>query len=297
MIAIFDRITRIIVRMPLISKKKSRNRWKTTIKFVKNVKVIMKNSYKIAIIDDDELAADNLIFELKTYPRFDIEGIAKSGAAGKKLIFKTMPDLVFLDVELPDMQGPELLNLIRNEITWNMQVIFYTAYDKYMLDAIRESVFDYLLKPIEKNEFSKMMKRFIEKVERQQMQRVPFHILLRSLSPLEQTFIIPSPTNDLQFLRPENVGFFQYNSGKKQWEAYLNNATVPIAIRRNIVADQILASSPSFLQIHQSYIINIIYLIMIKDKKCVFFPPFDNVRNLQISKLYLKKLQEKFLML
>lgn len=257
----------------------------------------MKNKYKIVIIDDDELAVDNLVFELKTYQRFNVEGIAKNGAAGKKMIFKTMPDLVFLDVELPDMQGPELLNLIRNEITWNMQVVFYTAYNKYMLDAIRESAFDYLLKPIDKNELSKMMKRFIEKVEEQQMQTVPFHILLRSLSPLEQTFIIPSPTNDLQFLRPENVGFFRYNSGRKQWEAHLNNSTVPVAIRKNIAAEQILSSSPSFIQIHQSYIININYLIMIKDKKCVFYPPFDNIHDLQISKLYLKKLQEKFLML
>lgn len=257
----------------------------------------MKNKYKIVIIDDDELAVDNLVFELKTYPRFNVEGVAKNGAAGKKMIFKTMPDLVFLDVELPDMQGPELLNLIRNEITWNMQVVFYTAYNKYMLDAIRESAFDYLLKPIDKNELSKMMKRFIEKVEEQQMQSVPFHILLRSLSPLEQTFIIPSPTNDLQFLRPENVGFFKYNSDRKQWEAYLNNSTVPVAIRKNIAAEQILSSSPSFIQIHQSYIININYLIMIKDKKCVFYPPFDNIHDLQISKLYLKKLQEKFLML
>ena len=62
----------------------------------------MKNNYKIVIIDDDELAVDNLAFELKSYQQFNVEGIAKNGAMGKKLIFKTMPDLVFLDVELPD---------------------------------------------------------------------------------------------------------------------------------------------------------------------------------------------------
>ena len=67
--------------------------------------------------------------------------------------------------------------------------------------------------------------------------------------------------------------------------------------RKNISAEQILTSSPSFIQIHQSYIININYLIMIRDKKCVFYPPFDHIRDLQVSKLYLKKLQDKFLML
>lgn len=153
----------------------------------------MKGSYKIVVIDDDEIAVDNLIFELKAYPQFQIEGFAKNGISGRKLIFKTMPDLIFLDVELPDMHGSELLNLIRNEITWNMQVIFYTAYNKYMLDAIRGSAFDYLLKPIDKEDLSTMMKRFIDKVEDRQTQTVPYHIQLRSLSPLEQTLIIPRP--------------------------------------------------------------------------------------------------------
>ena len=257
----------------------------------------MKNEYKIVIIDDDELAVDNLSFELKAFSNFRIEGSAKNAAGGRKLIFKTMPNFVFLDVELPDMQGSELLHLIRNEITWNMQIIFYTAYNKYMLDAIRGAAFDYLLKPIDKNELAKMLKRFVEKAEEQRMQPIPYHVQLRSLLPLERTFIIPSPTNDLQFLRPENIGFFKYNSSRKQWEAYLNNDSAPAPIRKNISAEQILTSSPSFIQIHQSYIININYLIMIRDKKCVFYPPFDHIRDLQVSKLNLKKLQDKFLML
>lgn len=257
----------------------------------------MKNIYKIVIIDDDELAIDNLVFELKMYAHIKVEGIAKNGVTGKRLIFKTMPDLVFLDVELPDMKGPELLSLIRHDVTWNMQVVFYTAYNKYMLDAIRGSAFDYLLKPIDKNELSKMLRRFDEKtMEEQQTQNIPFHVQLRSLSPLEQTIILPSPTNDLQFLRPENIGFFKYNSEHKQWEVYLNNTSTPTALKKNLTADQLLSSSPSFVQIHQSYIININYLVMIKDKKCVFYPPFEHIRDLQISKLYMKKLQERFLM-
>ena len=168
----------------------------------------MKSKYKIVIIDDDELAVDNLVFELKSYPHFSIEGIAKNAINGRKIIFKTMPDLVFLDVELPDMQGSELLNLIRNDITWNMQIVFYTAYNKYMLDAIRGSAFDYLLKPIDKNELANMMKRFVEKIEEQQMQNIPFHIQMRSLSPLERPAILtPGKHRFLQIqFHPETMG-------------------------------------------------------------------------------------------
>ena len=66
---------------------------------------------------------------------------------GKKLIAKVQPDLLFLDVELPDMTGMELLQEIRDSVSWNMRIVFYTAYDKYMIQAIREAAFDYLLKP------------------------------------------------------------------------------------------------------------------------------------------------------
>ena len=114
----------------------------------------MDRLYKILIIDDDEYSADNLCLELKRYGQLVVEGIARNGSNGKKMIDKLRPDILFLDVELPDMKGIELLEQINSCVTWNMQVIFYTAYDKYMINAIRESAFDYLLKPIDRKELT-----------------------------------------------------------------------------------------------------------------------------------------------
>lgn len=253
----------------------------------------MKKIFKIVIIDDDEISRDNLIFEMKNHPRFKIEGVARNGVTGRKLIFKVMPDLVFLDVEMPDMKGMDLLQLIRKDISWNMKVIFYTAYDKYMKEAIRESAFDYLTKPIDKKELSEMLNRFIDGSSLYP-QQVPFDIQIKSHAPLENTFILTSPTNDMSFIRPENIGYFKYNSNRKQWEVFLNYATAPVSLKKGVTADIILGSAPCFVQIHQSYIININYLIMIRDKRCVLYPPFDYVNELQVSKLYMKKLQEKF---
>lgn len=79
------------------------------------------------------------------------------------MIDKLRPDILFLDVELPDMKGIELLEQINSCITWNMQVIFYTAYDKYMINAIRESAFDYLLKPIDRKELECIITRFLKR--------------------------------------------------------------------------------------------------------------------------------------
>lgn len=84
----------------------------------------MDRLYKILIIDDDEYSADNLCLELKRYGQLMVEGIARNGSNGKKMIDKLRPDILFLDVELPDMKGIELLEQINSCITWNMQVIF-----------------------------------------------------------------------------------------------------------------------------------------------------------------------------
>ena len=62
----------------------------------------MDKLYRVVIIDDDEFSADNLCLELKKYNRLSIDGMARNGVNGRKLLEKVHPDLLFLDVELPD---------------------------------------------------------------------------------------------------------------------------------------------------------------------------------------------------
>lgn len=255
----------------------------------------MKKTFNVIIIDDDELARESLAFELKSYPAFQIVGTAKSGINGKRLLFNSMPDLIFIDVELPDMTGLDFLHQIENAITWNMKVIFYSAYDKYVKQAFRkELTFDFLSKPIDKKELSDIMKRFLEKETQQQPRAVPPEIQIKSIGTLQDMMILTSATNDLSFIRPENIGFFQYNSTRKLWEVFLNYSTVPVLLKKGTTAETLIGSSECFVQIHQSHILNIHYLMMIRDKKCVLYPPFDHFTELQVSKLYMKKIQKRF---
>ena len=105
--------------------------------------------FKTIIVDDDEVSVESLRFELAKDPRFALEGVARNGNQGKKLIARVQPDLLFLDVELPDTTGMQLLQEMHDSLTWDLRVVFYTAYDKYMIEAIRQSAFDYLLKPLD----------------------------------------------------------------------------------------------------------------------------------------------------
>lgn len=243
----------------------------------------------MVIVDDDDVSLENLDFSLRKDTRFQVEGVTRNGKQGKKVITKVRPDLLFLDVEMPDMTGMELLQDIRDSISWNMKVVFYTAYDKYMIQAIRESAFDYLLKPFEEQDLQDILERFIRQKE------ADSRIVPYAGTPLHagQTFIVFTPTNDMRALRPAEIGFFRYCSERKQWEVILSQQP-PLVLRRGMTAEQIIQYSPCFVQIHQSYIINIDYLMIIKDSKCLLYPPFDKVDELLVSKKYKKELQDRF---
>lgn len=97
----------------------------------------------------------------------------------------------------------------------------------------------------------------------------------------------------MRALRPAEIVFFRYCAERKQWEVILNSK-LSVVLRRGMTAEQIIKYSPCFVQIHQSYIINIDYLMIIKDNKCILYPPFDNVTELLLSRKYKKELQDRF---
>lgn len=250
----------------------------------------MEKIYKAVIIDDEESAIDNLCFELKRYDYISVEGVAHNGTSGMKLLERIQPDLLFQDVELPDMLGMDLVTRARRFLLPTMNVVFYTAYDKYMIDALRNYAFDFLLKPVDPKELHVVLSRFCEK-----MQTEYFSPLL-NLAEGEKPFMVVTPTGDLRFLRASEIGYFRYLSDRKIWEAVLINGTF-LPLRRNSTADQLCEYDTSFVQVHQAYIINIKYLIMVQDNHCIMYPPFNQWDELMVSKKYKKAMMDYFFQL
>lgn len=88
---------------------------------------MMEKVYKVVIIDDEECAIDNLCFELKKYDFISVEGTARNGISGIKLVEKVHPDLIFQDVELPDMLGMDVVSKIHDKLSENACIIFDTV--------------------------------------------------------------------------------------------------------------------------------------------------------------------------
>jgi Response regulator of the LytR/AlgR family len=208
------------------------------------------------------------------------------------LILEKEPNLLFLDVEMPGISGVELLHQIKDMVTWQMQVVFYTAYEKYMLDAIRESVFDYLLKPYTTKELSLVMDRFLSS---EQKSRKFSSITSELLSKMNscQKFMIGTPTGYKTLLLDEVV-FFEYSKSNKYWTVLLSSR-LRLHLKRNTSAEAILGFSGRFVQINQQQIINVNHLSMIEGRKCILCPPFEAENNLVISRNYMRGVQDKFL--
>ncbi|HUS03829.1 MAG TPA: LytTR family DNA-binding domain-containing protein [Chitinophagaceae bacterium] len=119
---------------------------------------------KAIIVDDEPYCCETLVTLLEEYcPDVDVTGIFHNGRDALAPIRQQSPDLVFLDVEMPKMNGFEMLEQLSHV---NFEIIFTTSYDQYALKAIRFSAIDYLLKPVDQEELVKAVQKVIQRSQK-----------------------------------------------------------------------------------------------------------------------------------
>ena len=241
--------------------------------------------YRVAIVDDSKKDVSILEAQLEQFDSFRVIGKAYNKVSGLHLVKEEKPDLLFLDVNLSDGEGLNLLKSLKPAVDWPMKVVFYTAQGSYMLQAIRESAFDYLLKPSKEEDLEQILSRYIESV---QVSNVAFQRIEKS-----HVLMVKNYQNEIQFLRLQDIGYFTYHSTKKLWNAYLSDKT-SVSLKKGVISEDILALHPRFTQIHSSYIINLNYLMKVSGNKCVLYPPFDDATGLTVSRAHLRELMDMF---
>src|SRR3954454_4485230 len=103
-------------------------------------------SIATVVIDDEKLALEELSYLLKDYPEIDVVGSAGNGPEAVELIEKIGPDLVFLDVQMPGLDGMGVIRKLRENSDDLPHFVLVTAFDHYAIEAFRMDALDYLLK-------------------------------------------------------------------------------------------------------------------------------------------------------
>ena len=201
--------------------------------------------YKAVIVEDEPFARVRLKKLLTQFPNIEIIGEASDGVEGIDLINTLKPDLIFLDIEMPEIDGLEMAKKLENKPF----IIFTTAYNQYALDAFETYAVDYLTKPID----IKDLKRGIERLERYSMSsdlsdRVDN--LISDLSSVEKKIEIRSD-DDIIYLNSSDIVYIQSDGkhSKLFTKEKVFKSSFSIAKYEKVLDNR-------FIRIHRSYIIN-----------------------------------------
>jgi two-component system LytT family response regulator/two-component system response regulator LytT len=133
------------------------------------------------IVDDEQLACDELSFLLKQFPDIEVIGTGSNGLEALRLIEKLEPDVAFLDVQMPGLDGLGVIRKAREMGLPLPHFILATAYDQYAIQAFRLEAMDYLLKPVDKErllETVERVRRVFQEKQKPEVAEVPQRIKL-----------------------------------------------------------------------------------------------------------------------
>jgi two-component system response regulator LytT len=122
-------------------------------------------SIRTIIVDDERPARDELAFLLKSFPDVSIVAQGKNGLEAVTLIKEHEPDLVFLDVQMPGLDGFGVIKKLVERKAYIPQIVFATAYDHYAVHAFEVNAVDYVLKPFDKSRITKALQRAKKEIE------------------------------------------------------------------------------------------------------------------------------------
>jgi len=206
---------------------------------------------KAVIIDDEQHGITTLTWSLQQYCKeVEVIGFAHNGEDGYNLIQQMVPDLVFLDIEMPILSGIDML-IKFNDIPF--KVIFTTAYDKYAIKAIKLNALDFLLKPIDKDEL------IFAIAKAQKEMNVVSKVQLQNLHDIHKTKVVDkialSLSNGLHFINISEIIRVEADGNYSKFHL-LDNRKLLLSKTLGD-AEEILSEDPNFYRIHKSHLINL----------------------------------------
>lgn len=239
------------------------------------------------VVDDNEVALNTLANDLQQLPEFDkVYAFANYNEATLPLI-EVQPDVLFLDVEVPGKTGLEFLQSIRHKVNFTFKVVFYSAFSDYMIDAIRQSAFDFLLKPYKQSELRVVVDRLVGDTEGNKTVK---HLVVKDMPHK----IAMQTVSELLLVSMEEMLLFNYLSEQRSWQLTLTDGTTHL-LKKGLNADDLLNVHPVFARISSTTIINLTYLAAVENntQRCRLCPPYEHIE-ISASRRYFGKLKERF---
>ena len=207
------------------------------------------------IVDDEQLARDELAFLLKSVDDVNVVAQGKNGVEAVNLIKEYAPDLVFLDVQMPGLDGFAVIKKLMDKKVPLPQIVFATAYDQYAVKAFEVNAVDYVLKPFDKARIAQSVKKARAKLDTSAVPAERLESLIRSLEAKPQpSKVLIKAAGRLFLVDQKDICYASIEDGvitvvTAQMEGQSNCRTL----------EELLASlDPNlFWRAHRSYLVNI----------------------------------------
>ena len=206
---------------------------------------------KAIIIDDEKLGRDIIKEYLDDHPRIEIVAECRDAHEALDAINKHQPDLLFLDIQMPEINGFELLEMLEQ----HPKIIFSTAYDQYAIKAFEVNAVDYLLKPYDVERFNLALQRAIHSLQSDQGQDDTIKKLLQSIRPVAQHLerLLIKQAGRIVIISCKEISSIKalddYAEIRTHKESFLIQQSLN-HLEQRLNPDQ-------FVRVHRSYIVNI----------------------------------------
>jgi len=203
-----------------------------------------------AVIIDDEILARSMVKEyLLTHPDIEVVQECSDGFEGIKAIQQHQPDLVFLDIQMPKINGFEMLELIEQPPA----VIFTTAFEEYAIKAFESHATDYLLKPFSKERFDKAIQKWKQQSQQERQKGTQDLLNAPGISPTQQNRVVVKDNGKIKIIPVASIQYLEaaddYVKIRTAEGVFLKNKTMGYF--------EDILESQNFIRIHRSYIINV----------------------------------------
>lgn len=211
---------------------------------------------RVVVVDDEKRVAEAIARIIENNcSGFSVIGIALSVKSGVELINKHKPDLVTLDINLPDGSGFDLLKKVEDI---DFKLVFITAYEEHALKAIKFSAIDYILKPIDEFELSEAFRK-VKTIHKKENNKLILDAFLSGLNgiPKEQKKIVLKTADDIHLIKTNDI--IRCESDGSYTSFFLKD-NKQLLVSKNLKEYEDLLSDYGFFRTHHSHLININYI-------------------------------------